>query len=245
MQTKEFVWVYPYSRSTAKEQGQMEQYTASLRENNRCADCIEETIKKRFDGATLERDAAKEVIAEFGFHRVSYVLANTVQSLKQDGRFSRENKAWAENFSIPSGVDKMEFRLDSHPAVVDGFINQTRRAYQELGLFDNSHCPKDSFMEDFTDKVVVLSASALKANYLAPEHQLWLAESGFGCRPDTMGNAVFATCLATGDKTRLERYQLVGTLAEEHMPQWAKEKLEQLQQGQEPPTQEMEGMTMQ
>ena len=244
MQMNDFLGVYPHSRRTAMECGQMEQYTASLQENNRCADCIEETIRTHFDGATLDKDAANKVIAQFGFHRVNYVLANTVQELKQDGRFSRGNKAWAKEYSVPKGVERVEFRVDSHPAVLDGFINQTRRAYQELGLFDASHCLENSYTEDFTDKVVVLSAIDLKANYLAPEHQLWLAESGFGCRPDTMGNAVYATCLATGAQARLERYQITGVISEEHMPDWAKEKLEQCQQPQKHPTQGMGGMSL-
>ena len=48
----------------------------------------------------LRADAAEPVLSEFGSERVLFVHANTVQHKDWDGRFSRENKAWAAAFSI-------------------------------------------------------------------------------------------------------------------------------------------------
>lgn len=94
-------YVYPYSLNEAKRNGELEQYQESLRENNRCADFIEDTINANFDGYHLGHDVAKMAIAEFGYDRVNFVLANTLQQLDHDGRFSRDNKEWAKSIYIP------------------------------------------------------------------------------------------------------------------------------------------------
>ena len=64
-----------------------------------------------------------------------FVLANTVQHKDWDGRFSRENKAWAAAFLIEPdvvmGMDRrVQFIVNSHPAVLDGFIRMAREAAQ-------------------------------------------------------------------------------------------------------------------
>ena len=68
--------------------------------------------------------------------RSVYVLANTLQLRGWDGRFSRDNKAWAEHFSIPGdpatgGEHRFLFQCESHPAVLDGFISLTRRELEK------------------------------------------------------------------------------------------------------------------
>ena len=64
-----------------------------------------------------------------------FVLANTVQHKDWDGRFSRENKVWAAAFLIEPdvviGMDRrVQFIVNSHPAVLDGFIRMAREAAQ-------------------------------------------------------------------------------------------------------------------
>ena len=56
------------------------------------------------------------------------------------------------------------------------------------------------------------------------------------------GRAVFAVNLADGKKTRWNRTDFAGVLAESHLPDWAKEKLSEIQE-QAPFA--MGGMTMQ
>lgn len=64
--------------------------------------------------------------------------------------------------------------------------------------------------------------------YWAPENQLWLATGGFGCAPNAAGRAVYATCLGDGERTRWNRSDFIGILKEEHLPDWARESLEQI-----------------
>jgi hypothetical protein len=63
---------------------------------------------------------------------VQYVLANTVQEKNYDGRFSLDNKSWANEIQIvESEEERNHFVVDSHPAVLDGFIHMIRKKENE------------------------------------------------------------------------------------------------------------------
>ena len=234
MLDKEYLNVYPYSLADARERDELALWQQSRRENVCCKEAIEEAIRKDFDGMHLKNDSVQSVIEQFGYKRTAFVLANSIQEKEYDGRFSIGNKKWANSLYIPT--DKInnrdfngDFAVDSHPAVLDGFVSQYCKAYQALGLFDYTHCVGDKHEQDFEGKVVVLSPSILKDRYLCPENQLWLATGGFGSHPYSSGRAVFATCLRDGEKTRWNREDIVGVLDEKHLPDWAREKLKELQ----------------
>ena len=97
-----------------------------------CKNAIERAIAEKFDGYRLPKDAAEGVIREYGIERVSYVLANTVMYKSQDGRFSPDNKEWAKAIEPYAMYENRDMVVDSHPAVLNGFINQTRRQEKEL-----------------------------------------------------------------------------------------------------------------
>ena len=50
---------------------------------------------------------------------------------RQDGRFSPENKEWAKAIEPYAMVKNADMVVDSHPAVLNGFINQTRRYIEQ------------------------------------------------------------------------------------------------------------------
>ena len=50
--------------------------------------------------------------------------------------------------------------------------------------------------------------------------------------PGGRGQAVFGTCLATGEHSRWERYDVLGEIKPERMPQWAKDALKTIQKAQ-------------
>ena len=127
--------VYRQTGMYARENGELEQFRQSNVANIACRAAIEKAIAEYFDGMRLRDDAAEPVLSEFGSERVMFVLANTVQHKDWDGRFSRENKAWAATFSIEPdvimGMDRrLQFIVNSHPAVLDGFIRMAREAAQ-------------------------------------------------------------------------------------------------------------------
>ena len=92
-----------------------------------CKEAIEKAIAENFDGYTLPRDTAKGIIEQYGRERVEFVLANTIMNLPHDGRFSVNNKEWAKGIVPTTDWQNRDLVLTSHPAVLDGFTNQTRR----------------------------------------------------------------------------------------------------------------------
>ena len=116
--------VYPHSAAYAREHGELEQYRASNNANLQCKESIEAAVREHFDGMYLSHDAANGVIEIYGMERVSMVLSNTVQLQDWDGRYSRRNKEWAK--TIPNDnpeTVRCGYALNSHPAVLDGFID--------------------------------------------------------------------------------------------------------------------------
>ena len=88
-------------------------------------------MREHFDGMYLSHDAANGVIEIYGMERVSMVLSNTVQLQDWDGRYSRRNKEWAK--TIPNDnpeTVRCGYALNSHPAVLDGFIDLVREEQQ-------------------------------------------------------------------------------------------------------------------
>ena len=222
-------YLYPYSAKEARERNELSLWRESHRANIACRDAIEDAIRRSFDGMHLDKDCTSLVLEKYGYKRTAWVLANTLHELKWDGRFSPANKQWAEQRYIPQDErHNAAITVRSHPAVLDGFVSFYRKAVQALNLFGAEHCVGDRAEQDFTGKVLVLSPEALREQYWGQENQLWYARSGFGCEPHSSGRAVFATCLSDGETARWNREDFIGVLDDKFLPDWAREKLEEL-----------------
>ena len=193
----------------------------------------------------LDKDCLAPVLDEYGYKRTAWVLVNTLHELKWDGRFSPANKQWAERCYIPQDErHNAAITVRSHPAVLDGFVDLYRKAYQKLELFGAEHCVGDRAEQDFTGKVLVLSPEALREQYWGQKNQLWYARSGFGCEPHSSGRAVFATCLSDGETARWNREDFIGVLDDKFLPDWAREKLEEMMTQEQMDAPTMGGMKM-
>ena len=229
--------LYRWSLQDAVTHNEVQDWRDSYRENCDCARAIERAIADQYHDNILE-NGTKDIIDRYGFDRVNWVLANTLQEKAHDGRFSQDNKRWAKGFFIPSDDVRWHFCVESHPGLTDLFINQTREAWQKLGLFDASHCSEDN---DYAGKLLILKPSVLKDEFKASDYQLFYAESGFGCSPTASGRKVFGKFLKDGENTSLNRSDFLGVIKDECIPEWAAEKLAEL----EPPDEdESEGITM-
>ena len=156
-------YLYPWGPKDARNRNEIVLWRESYRANVACRQAIEDAIRQNFDGMYLSSDCLKPVLEEYGYKRTAWVLANTLHELKSDGRFTQSNKLWANRFYIPADPDhNSDFTVRSHPAVLDGFVNLYRKAYQDLGLFGPEHCTGDRSEQDFTGKVLVLSPDTLK-----------------------------------------------------------------------------------
>ena len=128
--------LYKYPATYARENDGLDLYRASHKANIACRDAIDDAIRDNYRDNCLGHDSAKQVIAEFGFDRTLYVLANTVREKDWDGRIDHRNKDWAR--TIPVFEDEnafgdnrnREFVVNkAHPGLLDLFVTQARREH--------------------------------------------------------------------------------------------------------------------
>ena len=154
-----------------------------------------------------------------------YVLSNTLTATGGLG-FEPDSLRWARSVFVPPGKTNGEFRVQADRALLAQFVQQVHAEYQALGIFGPEHCGDAD--QDYTGKVLVLRLDRMKDECWSAQNQLWLGEMGFGCSPTASGRAVYATCLGDGEKTRWNRADFLGVLDEQHLPDWAAEKLAEL-----------------
>jgi len=220
--------LYRNSLETAKRDGELDAWRESRNENIRCRDFLDEQVREKFDGFRMPDECAENAIKEFGYDRTMWVIANTILERHGDGRFHRENNDWARKLNIPQWRNNYEFALRSHSCIVDGLASDVRKMYAALGLFSGEHIADPGEPQDYAGKLVILRDTALKEECRTPENQLFLAESGFGCSPEKVGKKVFGRFLSDGEKGQFYRQDIIGVIADEHIPDWAREKLSEI-----------------
>lgn len=226
----EFPGLYCNSRAEARRRGELDMWQKSHLANIDCCKAIEAAVSSGFNGERLDESCVQGVIDQYGFKRVNYVLANTLQRLRRNEQISDLIMQWGNRIFIPpDAVYTREFAVQCHPYALDDFVAQTGEAYHALGLFGPEHCVSNGDGLDYTGKVLVMSPNTLRESCWNPRNQLWLAEGGFGCSPTASGRAVYATCLGDGEQTRWNRTDFTGVLKDELLPDWAREKLDELQ----------------
>ena len=123
--------LYRGTAEQARRENQLQLWRDSFQANILCRIAIENEIRQHFDGMHLDRGCAGRVLDQFGEARVKYVLSATLQELDSDGRFSRSNKEWGRQTEIIPSTRNYEFAVQSHPAVLDGFISDFRAECQQ------------------------------------------------------------------------------------------------------------------
>lgn len=77
----------------------------------------------------------KSIIDEFGFDRVSYILAcNIKKSYAGRPIFTRKQKL-SELIAIPDSNLRNEYLINNHPVLINALIDKTRIAFDELNMF--------------------------------------------------------------------------------------------------------------
>ena len=235
---REYPWLYPYSREEARRRKELDTWRDSYNESIQCRHAIE-TAAEAVEDMPAQ---VKQVLDEYGFKRVGFVLSNTLQQGAGGNGVSEDDQRWGSRTFIPDNRKvSRKFAVQCAPERLSAFLHQYQAEYRKLGLFGPEHCetvPDQGL--DYQGRVLILDTRILKENYWTPQSQLWLAHDGFGCSPQTRGRSIRATCLGDGETTRWNRTDFIGAIKEEFLPGWAAEKLMKLQ-GQSLPT---AGMTM-
>ena len=99
----------------------------------------------------------------------------------------------------------------------------------DMTPLSSTDCTPISHDDDLHGKIVVIRPDVLRREYQLATRQLKLCIGGFGASPHSRGSACFCVDLYSGDSSRFERRDILGTLEPEQLPQWAKLGLEQYQ----------------
>ncbi len=236
----DFPHVYPYSRQEAQRRKEERLYTDSFKTNVSCARAVECAVRDHCNGADgdLTEGCALSVLEQYGFKRVNFVLANSISQLDDPDQISNAVRQWGQRtFVPPDRKYNIYFAVNAAAPRLESFIRQAQEAYRALGLFGPEHCTGDRHEQDYAGKVLVMSPDTLRESCWDPRNQLWYGEGGFGCTPHARGQAVFATCLGDGEQTRWNRSDFAGVLDEQYLPDWAREKLEELRSLRQEPEQ--------
>lgn len=178
--------VYHQSPSYARAAGELEDYRESHRANIACKNDIEKSIAAHFDGMRLDKNAVAEMMEKYGPERVGLVLAATVQVKSWDGRISTANKNWAFTYEFPEalnqfGMDRRdEYAVNSHPAVLDGFINRAREEIRALEHPERNDVPINPYEKKFA--VLLTDEQEIKILECDPQEEMFsIARGTLGC----------------------------------------------------------------
>ena len=83
-------------------------------------------------------------------------------------------------------------------------------------------CEAIEYQQDLRGKVVVIRPEVLRREYRHATCQLQLCNSGSGAYPAGRGSACYCTELYSGQKARFERSDILGSIAPDDLPRWAK-----------------------
>lgn len=93
-------------------------------------------------------------------------------------------------------------------------------------IITQDECYPNNRSESILGKIIAIDSSLLRPEYQRADRQLYVVEGGFGADANSRGNAVFCKNIYDGSKTRYERYDIIGVVKPECVPQWAKDKLD-------------------
>ena len=114
---------------------------------------------------------------------------------------------------------------------IEAFKEEQARIGIPLEPITAEQCEPNDYGKSIENKVVAIRASCLWPEYRTADNQLVLATCGFGTHANSRGRAVFTVNLYSGKESRWNRADILGVVKPEFMPEWAKEKLKQVQAG--------------
>ncbi len=115
----------------AKENGEIDKWRSSLRETENCAKYIEKLIGQYHVDYGLNTDKIIEgAVGRYGAEHVTLALASTIRQKEWDGRFSRQNKEWANGIDFPEEARYKEINVNSHSTLLDAVVKD----YKEVLL---------------------------------------------------------------------------------------------------------------
>lgn len=103
-----------------------------------------------------------------------------------------------------------------------------------IEIISQGDCIPDDYRKSIIGKIIAINPDILRNEYRRADRQIYLVTGGFGAEANSRGSAVFCKNLHTGEDTRFERRDVLGEVISECLPDWAKEKINDLPEKDKP-----------
>ncbi|MCM1525480.1 MAG: DUF3849 domain-containing protein, partial [Ruminococcus sp.] len=170
---------YSKSFEYAQEAGEVDLFRKSRRENEECAQAIDKYSDEFYSNYIYDSEAVlNAVLSEFPLERVEYVAAANVASANYDGRLSRANIEWAENYmnGLPDEYRKISgIYLRTHKGLLNMFAEAVHKYTENERVSEkaeNRINEAESLRQQFVDKVKTELSDFLANPNGASEYQV-------------------------------------------------------------------------
>ncbi|MBQ3427542.1 MAG: hypothetical protein IJH37_10455, partial [Clostridia bacterium] len=93
-----------------------------------------------------------------------------------------------------------------------------------MAFIKPGECTPLNYTDNLKGRVIVIKPEVLRPEHRIAVNQLYIATGGNGVYPKARGSAVFCQNIYDGRTTRYERYDVMGTVEREMLPEWAQSK---------------------
>ena len=109
-------------------------------------------------------------------------------------------------------------------------VEQTKQSQDKVcmdrKMITPDMCNTDIFSESLIGKILVINSKELRPEYRTDINQIIVCKSGNGANPNGHGTSIYGDYLATGERTRIDRCDIVGELKPVYFPRWAEKRME-------------------
>ena len=128
---KDEIYVKPMEQ--ADDDGELEQWRASLALTMECRAALDAAVVMGYDGCTMNGVDVGPVVKEYGYPRIYMVLASTILQHRGDSRISCEVSDWAKTVpTYPPDWERGYFAIDNlHPRLADELVRMVKQSQNE------------------------------------------------------------------------------------------------------------------
>lgn len=122
-------------------------------------------------------------------------------------------------------IEIMQIYCDRTKAQVELFKS---KQIENAELITSEMCSPCLDNTNLSKRVVVLKPETLRREYQNGNHQLFYVTGGNGSKPNSRGTKVFGYYLNGKKETYIRRYEIMGTIETEKLPEWAKKHINKI-----------------
>lgn len=109
-------------------------------------------------------------------------------------------------------------------------LKKKRSEFSELRVLGKDDVEPVKYDMSIDKKVVVIKADCFLHESQYAQKQLYFVNGGFGAEANSRGRAIFCNSIFNGDNVRFNRQDVLGIIKADKIPEWAKERINRLQQ---------------